>query len=150
MKRALLWGGLAAALLLLLYAWPSTTLLHNSERMAPGTVRYIRGYWVARLPTGEFRVYENLEPHSSKPIYWAEGRWTWINWAFLWNGRPFWSQVDWPIERFYSPIYGEIYSLEGECLAGPCHPQGLLVVPTAVEGKRLKLLPGEAEHVDQG
>jgi hypothetical protein len=119
------------------------TLLTSLDRQAPGTAQLVKGYWVARLPSGEYQVYLNQEPHSGRELFWyPHAEETHLNWNFLKDGRPFFLRVQTPKGLFGSPVYGELYTLDGTCFAGPCDKRGLYVVPTKLDHGRLVLAPG--------
>lgn len=116
-------------------------LLSDIGRQRPGTAQLVQGYWVARLPTGEFRVYMNVEPHSGQPLYWwPSDHEVHVDWQALWRDGSFFREDPTPKDHFGSPVYGEVYSIDGRCVGGPCDQRGLIPVPAAVRGKRLVLV----------
>ncbi|HYG60798.1 MAG TPA: hypothetical protein VD902_22200 [Symbiobacteriaceae bacterium] len=118
-------------------------LLTDVDNQRPGTVQFVEGYWVARLSTGEYRTYLNQEPHSGLPLRWYDDdEELHVKWDFLWNGGSFITRVSTPKAHFTSPVYGELYTIDGKCVAGPCDERGLYVVPTKIQDKQLRIAPG--------
>lgn len=112
--------------------WNAATVIPVGD-MRPVDVRLFQDLWVTRQPDGTFVVFQNRDPHKGHPTEWLPPDVAAERFRDTRNFPPAGQGAF--LSSFAMGGHGEIYSLDGSCVAGPC-PGGLYRVAAKLVGWR--------------
>lgn len=115
----LLVGGLFAAGFFDESPFSREAIAVSLSRFPPNSVTHLEkdGVFVVRKADATVRVFSDIDPHRWHKTAWNQGE-----------------------RQFHSPEHGEIYTMDGQCIAGPC-PRDLYRVQFEVVGETIRIYP---------